>query len=465
MAIIDTLVNISIQDADVPVSAESTSVPLLIANTDPGWTNADVVRAYGTVAELADDGFATTTDTYKHANLLMGGVVRPSFFLVGKKADAGAPGKGQKIKVDFSNSASRPNNSLTVTINGTSFTGNGSATDIAQSIASQFQAAPGVGVTIAYDDGEVFFEAEAEAGKSIDATDASSNFYRITTEQQAVGAVQGALTADDLNGFVAADNRFYGVIPVKASDADARILADWVESQDKLAWLSSADENNGDVDGAGSLAAYLQSKSYRRSSVLFSPLSSDKGIAAAWAGSVLPQVPGSINPAYRTLAGVSADSLSAGQVLATVGNLVEAEPGNRANVYISQYSKGITLAGTTGASTIYEVMGIDWLKFNMRAAVFSVLAGQKRALTDKDVNTFLAAVRGVLAQAVANGLVDPAPGKDDDGNDLPGITVTAPSVRSLTAAQRAAGRCPTISFTCTFAGPINAVAVRGTLVG
>lgn len=459
---IDTLVNISISQASAPVSAESLSVPLLISDTDPGWTNSDVVRTYGTVDEMVADGVSATSNLAVFASRLLGGSPKPSYFLVGKKANSGTAGVGEKIKIDFSHVGDQ-NAEAVLTMNGVAKDVDGDQYAMPQNMAAAFQSDSSVNLTITYTSGNTYFEAEAKPGQSIDATDADTNYYRITIERQATAATQGSLSATDLDAFVAANPAFYAVIPVAASDSDIKVLADWVEGVDKLAWVASASDNNSDQTSNDSVAGYVKSKAYRNTAVVYSPLSAAKGITAAWAGAIIPQTPGTANPAYQTLPGIVADTLSTGTLLATVGNLVEATPGNRANVYISQYSSGVTLAGTTGASTIYEVMGVHWLKFNMRAAVFSVLKGQKKALTDKGVQTFIAAVRGVLAKAVTNGLVDPAPGTDAEGNDLPGISVTAPSVGTLTAAQRAGGVCPPITFTCTLSGPINAVRITGVL--
>jgi hypothetical protein len=78
------------------------------------------------------------------------------------------------------------------------------------------------------------------------------------------------------------------------------------------------------------------------------------------------------------------------------------------------------------------------------------VANQKIAYTDSGMLSYKAAVMGVLAQAVQNGLV------------APGFTVTVAPVASVSSATRATRSSPQIKFNCTFQGAINQVNVSGT---
>jgi hypothetical protein len=273
------------------------------------------------------------------------------------------------------------------------------------------------------------------------------------------------LAKSDLDAIATENNGWYAGILVKGTDDEILTGAEWFQSQLKMLFAASAAASIGDATSTSSLAATLKSKSYDRVALMWSPGSADKGIEAAWVGQCITAVPGTINWAYQVLAGISADALTTGQLLATVGNPIDGTEGNYANTYTSQYSRGVTLSGTVPNGSYIDItMGKDYLRFQMQAEIFSILAsGIKVPFTNKGVAVFEAAVRKVLSDAAAIGLINPTPGKDADGNALPGITVSVADVGTLTAADRAHRRCPTINFTCTLSGCINAVAVQGVI--
>lgn len=264
-----------------------------------------------------------------------------------------------------------------------------------------------------------------------------------------------ALTVDDLEAATAIASDFYAAILVKGTDAEIETAAPWFEAHRKMLFVASASESIGVASDETSVAATLHAKNYRRTSLTFSPGSADKGIEAAWVGGQIPLTPGSNNWAYKTLKGIAADALSSGQIAACIGSPVDETFGNGANVYVSQSGRGVTLTGQTSSLDFVDnIVGEDWLYFNLQADLLSVLASQRKVpLTNKGVGLLEATVTGVLLRGIDNGLIDP----------VAGYSVSAADVSTLSSADRAARRSPTINFQCTLQGAVNAVVVRGTV--
>lgn len=260
------------------------------------------------------------------------------------------------------------------------------------------------------------------------------------------------LTAGDLDAIAQADNSWYGAVVVKGTEAELRTAANWALSQRKLFVGATADLANADSSKTGSLAATLKAESQRRFALLVTPGSADKGADAAWLGGQLPATPGSNNWAYNTLQGVATDTFTTAQLRTLIGTAVDGVRGNNANVYIQRAGSGSTQYGTTASGEwIDNVVGEDWLIFNLQASIFSVLKNNRKVpYTDKGVGLLLAACHGVLDTAVNNGLLS---------RESP-YTVSAPSVATASALDKINRRCPLISIDCTLAGAINSVRLQ-----
>lgn len=281
-----------------------------------------------------------------------------------------------------------------------------------------------------------------------------------------VGRKAGAaITAADLDALSAQDDSFYGIIPVKGSDEEIYTVADWTQGRSKMQFAASAALDNLDKDSETSLAALLRKASMSRTALMVSPGSADKGIEAAWVGGQLPLLPGSNNWAYKTLAGIPTDALSTAQRHAAIG-IPSSDPivlGNGSNVYLNLLGRGATQMGTTSSGGyIDNIIGQDWLEFNLKSELFSVLADSAKVpYTDRGVALLISKVRSVLMQGAANGLIDDT-ALLSDGKTM-GISVKAASVASVSKSAKIARRSPAINFECVLQGAINSVTVVGTV--
>lgn len=267
-----------------------------------------------------------------------------------------------------------------------------------------------------------------------------------------VGKKAGAaLATSDLDAISVADNSWYGFTVVQGTDDEIHTAASWALGTRKLQIAASSTAANADSSSTTSLAAVLKSESHRRTALVFSPGSASKGIDAAWLGGQITATPGTNNWAYVTLDGIATDPLTSSQLRACIGTAVDGTLGNSSNVYISRAGSGSTQFGSVSSGEwIDNIVGEDWLIFNLQSALFSVLKNNRKVpMTDKGVSLLLAACHGVLDRGVVNGLI----------SSETQYTISAPSVTTLSAQEKISRRAPLISIDCTLAGAINSVRV------
>lgn len=173
----------------------------------------------------------------------------------------------------------------------------------------------------------------------------------------------------------------------------------------------------------------------------------DSFLDAAVAGLLLPTDPGSETWAFKTVSGPAADVLTSTQR----SNALAAQ----ANVYTSTAGVKITQLGTVSSGEYVDVVrGRDWLSSRLAEDVFGLMASlQKIPFTDAGIAIVENAVRGVLQEGIAVGLLsnDPAP------------VVTVPKAADVSAENKAARLLPDVNFTATLAGAIHKAELNGTI--
>jgi hypothetical protein len=260
--------------------------------------------------------------------------------------------------------------------------------------------------------------------------------------------------AQDLANVSGQNNTWYCVVLAEPSDDDILDLAPNVEGMKKILLVSSATASIA-TDATDDLASKLKAAGYNRTGVVFT--ANKNGIAeAAWVGSQLPQTPGSNTWAYKTLPGVTADALSQNQLSYLYGTPIAGVPGKNVNTYTTVGGTPVTYPGLMASGQYIDItIGIDWLQANIQTAIYALLSSTAKVpYTDAGGAMLMSVVRGVLAQAETNGLID---GKDADNP----ITVTMDSVDAVSRAQRAARIAPTIRFSCRLQGAMQSVRIAG----
>ena len=124
----------------------------------------------------------------------------------------------------------------------------------------------------------------------------------------------------------------------------------------------------------------------------------------------------------------------------------------------------VTIGGYTLAGEWIDVIRFrDWLKNEMQVQVFNVLKmNRKVPYTDAGIGLVEGAMKATLAQGQTIGGIAPTE-YDEDGNAIPGYTVTVPRAASLTDTQRQSRKLTGCKYTARLAGAIHAVEIEGYL--
>ena len=224
-------------------------------------------------------------------------------------------------------------------------------------------------------------------------------------------------------------------------------IAKWTEAHEKMACFTVTET-----------ASSLDVDTYMNSFEIFSPakVDADQYINVAFAVACLQYEPGSETWAFKTLNAVSVAELTATQMQAL----------QEANIsYFVEYGgKAITQGGKTVSGQWIDVVRFMWWqKSDMQERIYNLFVTQpKIPYTDNGIAQVQNQIICSLKRGQAMGGIAPTE-YDEEGNAIPGYTVTVPRARDLTQAERASRQLKGCKFTARLSGAIHNVEVRGTL--
>lgn len=252
--------------------------------------------------------------------------------------------------------------------------------------------------------------------------------------------------AADLTAINGEESDWYALALDQRGSAEAAVAAAWMEANKRGVFAyADADSNFETNHGA------LKTAGYDRTFGLYAQVASHDYREISWLGRCLPEVAGSINWAFKTLAGISADPIKGSKEA-----LITAQNGN---TYSTVAGLNITWEGKMASGEWIDVIrGIDQVYARIQEAVIAVLKNNgKVPFTDRGVSLVTGAIQNVLNDNVS------APGRERVLAADPAPKVTAPKVADVSAADKAARTLPDIAFTGTLSGAINRVAISGTV--
>lgn len=254
--------------------------------------------------------------------------------------------------------------------------------------------------------------------------------------------------ATDLAAIAAYDSSWYGLVTSFNSNALVVAAAAWAEAQaaKQYAVAISDSESASLAVGGSDTGDDLHTAGYEQTNSWYHPSPADFSDAAFW-GAFLHFLPGSATGKYKPLAGVSTVTLTS-----TMRTNLRAK---NMNTYESVAGVGITWEGAVAASGewIDAVRDLHWLVDEVQTRVFTLLAtSPKIPYTDPGVETIKGVIRGALDYAVDLGVLV-----------VDSISVTAPKVATVSAANRAARILPDVKFYGTRAGAVHKVNITGTV--
>lgn len=223
----------------------------------------------------------------------------------------------------------------------------------------------------------------------------------------------------DLNDILDNADNFYCLTSTTRNQAEQLLLASWVASRTKVAFLASNESTyineTVEVDET-SLAAKLKLTSNFRAGSIYSEESATRYPDLAVAGDFLPEVPGSYTQNYKTLIGITVSDLTQAQIdnaLLKYGNVFRIV-GNENLMSNGRFSDN---------TPIDEVHFIDWITARAQEGIFALIINSKKIpYTNPGIMKVVNVLQGVIGQGIDVGGIatDPAPVYDiPNKNDIP----------------------------------------------
>lgn len=429
MTVLTDIIDIVISRETTAVSRAAFNIPMFLATHTAFSERA---REYTSITAVAAD-FSSTSNVYKAASAFFGQTIKPPKIVVGRRQVDGVDGSIATVA----------NSTLyTVTINGTvfSFTSDASATatEIVAGLKAAYDAAPISGITFVNNlDGT--FDLDISPAGTAWSVKASSNIT--LTNETPTETYVAALAAVEL-----VNNNWYALTCDSHVQADVEALAAAVEARKKI-YGTSTQDTAVKTTGTTDVAAVLNAAGYQRTFVLYSAEANSKFPECAWIGGQLPEAPGSNTWKFKTLAGITFDTLT------------DTESTNiknkKANTYERIGGVNITTEGTMSGGEFVDVMiFVDWLEARMRERIFFRLVNTKKIPYTKSGTTIIEnEIRAVLAEGIAIGGL----------SDNPRPTVSMPDVLTTDPNLRATRTYGDIVFTGRLQGAIHFIDIRGTV--
>lgn len=435
---LDSIANVTISADTVGAQAAGFGIPLLLSY-NAAWLER--TRNYSNLLEVASD-FATTTAEYKAAAKLFGSDTKPSKIIIGRCALK--PTQQFDITVlSVANSTA-----YKVRVGATTYTVTSDSSATNDEIVNAFVTA------INADTHNLTASATGSVGSKVLSLIADSaglweaveifDFNQLSIAQ--THADPGAAT--DLAAIALEDNSWYFILNTHNSKAHALEIAGYAESNNKLFVGASNDSNNATLaigsDTTTSLMGQAKTSARARTALIYSPKVDDFA-DCAWVGRCAPLTPGSETWKFKTLAGVSAVSMTTSQKT-NVSN-------KKGNTYTLVASKNITEEGVTSSGEFIDVIRTrDKLVSDIQTNVFNALTNaDKIPFTDDGVSVIQGAVMAALRQGVKDGALSASPAPK----------CTAPLVADVTTDDKAARLLRNVKFECTLAGAIHLTTIFG----
>jgi hypothetical protein len=264
--------------------------------------------------------------------------------------------------------------------------------------------------------------------------------------------------ATALNAIEIYEDDWYGLILCSRAEEDVLAAAAWTEAASLKFFLTASDDSE-IVDATyssdtGSIAKSFFDLSYMKSAIIYHTLADTQFADAALFGKILTYDPGSYTACFKTLSGVTVDSLTATQR----ANATE----KKVNFYETVGGINILRNGVVSGNEYIDVMiFIDWLDARCTEAVFAVLASSlKVPYTDGGIASIQNALTQPLQTGMNNGGISPT-AYDSDKKQIGGYYIIVPKLADVPAADKASRTLNNVKFVAFLAGAIQTVAING----
>jgi hypothetical protein len=416
------IVKVTIIRGNKSVTRAGFGVPMILSSEA---TFANEMRTYTSIDGIAAD-FATSTSVYKWAQRLFGQERKPSRIKVFQAT-------AKVAQVVTVTPTAVDEFSYSVTINGVEFTflsdGDATAAEIV------------TGLIAAINGGSEPVTASGTTTLILTADVAGNGFsYSVGTNLSAVLTTANNGVQEDLALAKEADNDWYCLLLTSRNADDQKNAAAWIESQRKI-FIAAGNTAAILESGSDDVVSFLKAKNYVRTAFLWSG-DQASGPEAAWAGAVLPIDPGGETWKFKTLAGITADDLTATQE-------TQADTKN-ANIYVVVAGVSMTAEGVMVQGEFIDVIRfIDWLQAQMEENVFERLVSlPKIPFTNAGIAIVEAEMRKSLEAGIAAG-------------GIASYELDIPDVSEISTADKQSRTLPDMKFNAVLAGAIHFVEIDG----
>lgn len=450
---LSNIVNVTIARQTVTVAQASFDIPLILSS-DANF--AARVKSYSSLTELKADLVAGSGDvedtlTYIMAAALFAQDPHPTTVKLGQR---------KTVKVLTDDAGTFTAGSIVVTVNGHEITQafSTSKDDTLTALAAQIQALDEI-TTAAYSSGAHTITITGASGyiPSIDDIDLSG--VTGTLAAIAISTTSAEDASDALDACILYDNAWYGLVLADRTEATILDVASSVDSNGtKIFFNASDDADIIDVTLASdstSLPAVAKAAAYERAAMMYHSLADTESLDAGLMGVIFPKNPGSYTAKFKTVSGVTVDSLTTTQETNALAKYagVYTEIGGR-----NMFQEGRVAEG----EWIDTIIFIDWLKSRLKEAIFAVLANNDKVpYDDGGIAAIVGAMTEVFEQGIRYGGITSPVYNATTGVQTGGYVITVPKAADIASASKNARALPDIEFTAYLAGAIHAVTVAG----
>lgn len=251
---------------------------------------------------------------------------------------------------------------------------------------------------------------------------------------------------DDITAIRVENDDWYAAIITNQGSAVIQAAAAHIETLNKIYFASTLDTGTYDATSTTDVAYILAAANYDRTILMYHDRANQQYPEAAWAGKGLPNDPGSLTWAFKTLSGITVMSLNETRVTALRGK--------DTNFYAA---RGVTFTQdgkVVSGEWIDVIRTIDWTEARIQEGIIRALSNSKKIpFTDKGATQIQNEVEAVLREGVNN---------DAFSND-PAPNVIVPKVADVSTANKALRLLPDVEFTATLAGAIHKTVIEGTI--
>ena len=391
-------------------------------------------------SQALDLGFTSTDTEYVAAQKYFSQEVKSPLYVIGRQDTSDlstitfdAPVTGKVYSININGQAM----SFTATV----------AETTAAEVAAAFETANAAEIAAAL----IVFDDTAADGTATVTPTVASTAYTMKDEVSITVAVIASETLTD--AYTAIKNEadsFYAVHLYTHVKADILEMAAVIESERKLLFVSSSEsaaKDDTDASDTTSTLKALKDGQFFRTIYLWSGVADTQFTENAWSGRCLPEDPGSITWAYKQLAGVTIDNLTATEV-ANVKN-------KNGNILTPIKGVATTRDGkTTGGEWIDVMRGVDWFYARLTERLFSLLVNSPKVpYTDAGIALVESEVLAQRQEGIAVGFLS---GSEND-------TTTVPKEKDVSFNDKANRILRGVEFEYELAGAIQFMVINGTV--